>query len=395
MLKQSQRLPRIHLWLPGADPTRGGIEAFSRHFLEGFVTATPGVKKSAFIKNDLRFNASSREESSSIVAHLFGHWQNGITRTSIFAASLALAALFERPSLIVVGHANFSRLAAWMHMITGVPFWVVTHGIEVWDYKRALAKSLQAADRVFSVSRYTRDQLFELHGLSPVQVSLLSNCVDENRFKPQPRNTSLLREWGIPETRRIVLTVCRLATSEHYKGYDIVLDVFPTLLKSVPDAHYVLCGTGDDVPRLRKQVKQLGLEAHVTLTGFVPEEELVDYYNLCAVFAMPSRKEGFGIVFLEALACGKPVLAAASGGAVDALCDGELGVLVDPTDSAELVKSLSAILNGTHPHPLIYSPLELRRRVIDTYGSKRFEKVLTNYVAEFLTPILQSRVPGK
>jgi glycosyltransferase involved in cell wall biosynthesis len=114
----------------------------------------------------------------------------------------------------------------------------------------------------------------------------------------------------------------------------------------------------------------------VTLTGFVPDEELVDHYNLCDVFAMPSKGEGFGIVYLEALACGKPTLGGNKDGAIDALCQGELGILVDPDDPNAIAQSLIQILQGTHPHPILYQPEVLRQKVIETFGFERFKQTL-------------------
>ena len=137
-----------------------------------------------------------------------------------------------------------------------------------------------------------------------------------------------------------------------------------------------MVGKGNDKSRIEKLIHDLNLEACVTLTGFIPDEELCDHYNLCDVFAMPSKGEGFGIVYLEALACGKPTLGGNQDGAIDALCQGELGALVDPDNIDEIAHTLVQILQGTYPHPLMYQPQALRQKVIEVYGFQAFQDKL-------------------
>ncbi|NEO27474.1 MAG: glycosyltransferase family 4 protein, partial [Kamptonema sp. SIO4C4] len=110
--------------------------------------------------------------------------------------------------------------------------------------------------------------------------------------------------------------------------------------------------------------------------GFVPDAELGDYYNLCDVFAMPSYGEGFGIVYLEALATGKPVLGVNQDGAVDALCHGKLGALVNPHDVDEIANTLISICQQTYPNSLLYQPQKLRESAIAVYGFSEFTEKL-------------------
>jgi len=127
-------------------------------------------------------------------------------------------------------------------------------------------------------------------------------------------------------------------------------------------------------------ITKLNLQECVTLTGFVADDELCDHYNLCDVFAMPSKGEGFGIVYLEALACGKPTLGGNQDGAIDALCHGELGALVDPDDIGVIAQTLIQILQGTYPHLIMYQPEILRQKVIDAFGFERFKQTLANLI---------------
>ena len=371
--------PRVHVWMPGFSEDKGGIQAFSRAFVFALAGYTEEGKLTVFAKNDRRCLPGLRAG-----CHVFGRIPEGPLRTLLYMGAMLLGALWQRPDLIIVGHANFSPLAAWIHRLLGVPFWVIAHGIEVWgEHGRRRAKSLRRARRILAVSGFTRDRLVRDQGVDFSKVALLPNSFDPERFRPEPKDLSLLVRLRLSPDQRIILTICRLADAERYKGYDQILEAMPAILRTVPDAHYILAGDGQDADRVRRLVATLGLEQHVTLAGLVPDEEIVAYYNLCDVFAMPSRREGFGIVYLEALACGKPVLAGNEDGSREALCDGRLGVLVDPNSTADIANSLVAILTKTHSHPLIYRPQELRRQVIAAYGPQRFNEAIGQHFRGF------------
>lgn len=154
------------------------------------------------------------------------------------------------------------------------------------------------------------------------------------------------------------------------------MEALPQIRQVIPNLHYIIVGKGDDRPRLEQLIRERQLEDCVTLAGFIPDAELCDYYNLCDVFVMPSKLEGFGIVYLEALACGKPTLGGNQDGAIDALCHGELGALVNPDDVEEIAQTITQILQRTYPNPLMYQPEALRQKVIDTFGFERFQQTL-------------------
>src|SRR5207248_1608633 len=111
-----------------------------------------------------------------------------------------------------------------------------------------------------------------------------------------------------------------------------ILRALPAIRREIPDVRYVLVGEGEDRARIETLVRELNLFGVVILAGGVSPRELADYYNLCDVFAMPSKGEGFGIVYLEALACGKPVLAGNGDGSSEPLQNGKVGLLLDADD---------------------------------------------------------------
>jgi glycosyltransferase involved in cell wall biosynthesis len=243
--------------------------------------------------------------------------------------------------------------------------------------------ALREADLILAVSGYTRDRLLKEQNLDPKKITVLPNTFDAHRFQPAPKPAYLLAKHNIQPTQPIILTVGRLSAGEQYKGYDQLLKAMPQIRQFLPDVHYVIVGKGSDRPRIEQLIAQLQLQDCVTLAGFVPDEQLCDYYNLCDVFAMPSKGEGFGIVYLEALACGKAVLGGNQDGAIDALCHGKLGALVNPDDVEAIAQTLTDILMKKYPNSLIYQPDELRNLVIDTFGFACFQSNLEQKFTTF------------
>ena len=145
------------------------------------------------------------------------------------------------------------------------------------------------------------------------------------------------------------MSVSRLASSERYKGNDRVIRALPSVLTRYPDALYLVVGDGDDRPRLEALAAELGVTEKVRFVGLVSSEELPDYFRVADVFVMPSTGEGFGIVFLEAMACGIPVIGGNKDGSLDALADGVLGFAVDPENDEELVSAICSALRNARP----------------------------------------------
>jgi phosphatidyl-myo-inositol dimannoside synthase len=139
-----------------------------------------------------------------------------------------------------------------------------------------------------------------------------------------------------------------------YKGYDHVLVALQQLRKRFQNLKYLIVGRYDDVEKKRIDsiIKEYGLENYVVFTGYVPDEQLAKHYGLGDIYVMPSKKEGFGIVFIEAMHYGLPVIAGNKDGSADALCNGKLGVLVDPDNQAEITHAIEKmILNRTQYKP--------------------------------------------
>lgn len=373
--------PRVAVLVPDHESSAGGIQTFSRFFIRAIEDCLPAASVEVFSKNDDSFPAF-RQRVGRTVFHCAGWWPAPY-RSLLYASQITSWAIRYRPDVILSTHVNFGPLLRALKIIRGIPYALVAHGIDVWDLKsRMTLRALRSADRVLAVSHFTRDKLIHDSGLQPDQVGIIPNTFEPDRFIPGPKPRYLLRRYGLTADQPVILTVTRLAGEERYKGYDQILKALPAILKVVPNLRYVLAGKGQDRSRVMQLIFELGVEKSVSLAGFIPEHELNDHYNLCDAFAMPSKGEGFGIVFLEALACGKPVLAGNRDGSVDALLDGELGVLLDPDDVSAIAEALISILMKRPPLPILNDPVEIRRRTVAAFGYDRFVACLAEHLRE-------------
>lgn len=375
-IKKRNPTTKIHLWMPDIFSFKGGIQVYSAFFLRAIQSINRDAQYRVCLKHDTNCAASAYLSQTKF--NFAGRVPLSL-RTPFFAVQLLSYGLIYRPHLIISTHINFTLVAYWLNKLTGIPYWAIAHGVEAWNITNSQQQqALKAADRILAVSNYTRDRLLAEQNLNPDRVSILPNTFEADRFQIAPKPQYLLDRYRLTATQPVILTVARLDNSERPKGYEGVLRSLPSIRAAIPNIRYIIVGKGRDRPRLERLIEDLNLQDSVTLAGFVPDAELNDHYNLCDVFAMPSQGEGFGIVYLEALACGKPTLGGDGDGTVDALGHGELGVLVDPDDLKAIAQNLTAILQGTHKHPLIYQPEILRQQASQRFGFQQFQARLAD-----------------
>jgi glycosyltransferase involved in cell wall biosynthesis len=379
----------IHVWVPDYLASTGGIQVLSRFFVRALRECFPDARIIVLGKNDTSIPDLKAAGIDGFYA--VGWWSRPL-RTAAFATRLWRVASIDPPDLIITTHAHFSPVARWLKKMRGIPFFAVGNGIDVWDIpSEQIRLALRSADRLLAISRFTRERMAAAIDLPPEGMDLFPCTFDSDEFKPGPKPHFLLKRYGLEPDQPVILTVARLASIERYKGYDQALRALSKVRISHPNVRYLLGGTGPDRPRVVDLIKKLDLEDNVILAGHIPQNELCAHYNLCDVFTMPSKGEGFGIVFLEALACGKPVIAGNKDGSVDALLNGEVGVLVDPDSPDAIADALVEVLSGTHPLAILREPLELRRRIIEAYGYERF----VTRVRELVRPLLNGAVAPK
>lgn len=283
---------------------------------------------------------------------------------------------------IILGHINLS-LTAWgiKYMFPKKEIVLITHGIEVWEKLSGIKGYIvKNADKVFAVSSYTKETIVRVQKLLPQKIFVFHNTIDPYFSYPTvfEKPEYLMKRYGLEVKDSVIFTLTRLSASEKYKGYDKIIDVLPLLKKSIPGIRYILSGQSDERERRRLTAlkKQHQLSESVQLTGFIKDEEVVDHFLLADVFIMPSRKEGFGIVFIEAMACGLSVIAGNKDGSVDALQHGTLGQLIDPDNEKEIFKALQYTFSSKEKLMNTNGKKELQQKVKDVFGFDKYKNNL-------------------
>jgi len=217
---------------------------------------------------------------------------------------------------------------------------LVAHGIEVWrPYGLLERRSLLGAHRILCVSEYTRRQMLRFcPGLDAARLVVLPNTLDPH-FAPGPAAPPAAAAFDLPR----ILSVGRLSRADAYKGFDLLIEALPLIRRDYPAVRLRIVGQGDDQPRLADLAARLGVSDRVDFLGPVDDTALAAEYAACDLFALPSRREGFGLVYLEAMAYGKPCIGARAGGVPEVITD-SVGQLVEYGDLAGLAAAVSDLV---------------------------------------------------
>ena len=258
-----------------------------------------------------------------------------------------------KPDLMICTHLALGPIGRLLAQFGGRQYWVVVHGIEAWvELPKGKGTALRRADRVIVTSAFSREQVVQRQQIDQKRIASLPCTLDNALLSVKPAEAGACAR--IPNGRRLVLTVARMAAAERYKGHDVVLRALPSVVAKIPNLTYAIVGEGDDRPRLEGLAQELGLSEHVVFTGEVTDSELAALYLRSEVFLLPAKTvidkyyakgEGFGIVFLEAMAFGKPVIGPNYGAPMELIRHGETGLLVDPEDPASVAEALLSLLN--------------------------------------------------
>ncbi|HVB34889.1 MAG TPA: glycosyltransferase family 4 protein [Patescibacteria group bacterium] len=369
-------------------PQTGGI---SRYMAS--ICATLGREEICCLTG-VRLNNGNREREG---------WPRVYRRPAAFAKawhaqapSLALALiqilLRERPGVVQIATTHDGSIGLWLRRRFGLPYMVYAHGNEIlgatqseWEKPR---QSLLQASRVLAVSRFTAS-LVANTGVSPERIEIVHPGCDVDSFRPhQPGSALRERLLGKRRGQSIILSVGNLVSR---KGHDMVIRALARLSGSTRELTYLIVGDGPYRSALEELASALGVRDQVVFAGKLAEEELPDAYALCDLFVLTSREqlescdvEGFGMVFLEANASGKPVVAGRSGGIGDAVVDQETGLLVDPLDPASIAAAVERLLMN---HELALRMGELgRERAVREFSwpvvAARIRKILRQVAQE-------------
>jgi phosphatidylinositol alpha-1,6-mannosyltransferase len=253
-------------------------------------------------------------------------------------------------STILLSHTNLIPIVFFIKLIKPeIKIILLIHGTEVW---RALPFWKSAFIRnyvhIWSVSHFTAERLAQRHGIAIKEIKVLHNCLDPffeipTSFAKPP---SLLKKYKLTQNQPVLLLITRMTRHEHEKGYDQVIKCIPGLLQKFPDLCYLLAGNTDpeESERIFEIITKNNLQNHVKLIGFIPEELLISHYLLADIFILTSKKEGFGLVLIEAAACGRKIICGNQDGSQEAILNGKLGDVIDPDNLEQLQKNIRQLL---------------------------------------------------
>jgi phosphatidylinositol alpha-1,6-mannosyltransferase len=293
--------------------------------------------------------------------------------------SLAALRLVKKSDLVYIAHPNLAPIGFLLKLLRPSARYVVTaHGADVWEPLSILRRwGLQGAAAVTAPSNFTAAAIAKTQGLDLSRVTVLPWAIEPKLIK---RNGTAHRISPSLPTGKVLLTVGRMDAAERLKGVEEVLRALPSVLDKFPDTYYVIIGEGDDRERLQLLAKELEFGEHVLFIGHTSDEELAGYYEACDVFVMPSRQEGFGLVFLEAMAFGKPVIGGDHGGTPEIVHDDVHGFLVQHGD----VETLSLRLKRLLGEPELRHRMGEagRRRVSENYSFDTFRQAFVRLLTE-------------
>ena len=316
----------------------GGIQRYGRHGAAVIATLarSRGEDYRFLGLNDSVGQHEIEAAGASFPITGFARNKLAMTRTVMACARGVRLAYFNHPNLAPLGLVIRALNPAARYIVS-------THGTEVWEpLPRLRALGLRCADRVTATAEFNAAKVVVLQRVGRERIAIVP-CALDPEFAPPKGAASPRPHPGEPP---IVLTVSRLMSAEHgeYKGIDTVIEALPEVLAAFPGVRYVVVGDGDDRPRLEQLAHRCGVDQHVTFAGSVDAAALRAFYAACEIFVMPSRTEGFGIVFLEAMALGIPVVGGNHGGTPEVWADGTAGFLVDHGDAHALAGRLKLLL---------------------------------------------------
>jgi phosphatidylinositol alpha-1,6-mannosyltransferase len=269
----------------------------------------------------------------------------GCERSKARFTATAIRTARRRGKVVLAAHPNLGPVAQAMKVAAPrLRTIICTHGVEVWEPLAVLRRlALQRANVVLAPSADTANHVVEQH-VRRERIRVLPWALDPEFEAPAANAPRRDLPHGYPEGR-VILTVGRWLANERYKGMDTLITALPRLLTHWPELQLLAVGDGDDRAWLQDLAEQNGVNLHVHFLSGLSSEELSACYEACEMFALPSRAEGFGLVYLEAMARGKPVIGGAHGGAPEVIEDGVTGFLVPHGDAVQLATSIETLLS--------------------------------------------------
>jgi len=347
----------------------GGIAKYNRDFLRALCSA-PKIEEVVAVP---RLMPLAPEILPPKLTYITEALRDRVSYIKAFLKLLIKRSNFE---LIGCGHIKLLPLAILAKFITKAPLLLIIYGVDAWTPPKNIFITyfLSRVDLVISISEITKQRFIRWSHVPQQKFTIVPNAINQQKYGVVSKSQELLERYSLRD-KIVLMTLGRLSAEEKYKGFDEIMEVLPELAKQIPNIAYVIVGDGDDRPRLETKANSLGVGERVVFTGFIPEAEKADHYRLADAFVMPGRGEGFGFVFLEALACGVPAVGSTLDGSREALRGGSLGILVDPRHPGDIKAGILEALR--RPRGVI--PAGLEYFSFDNF-EKRCHRILAHVV---------------
>ena len=326
-------------------------------------------------KHQLEFNVFSLSDAGGVIH------PNGVPEPLKFTGfngnklrcAWSVIRLAPRARILFLGHPYLAPLGFIARVLNpSLRYGVMAHGIEVWQLLSPVRRrALRYASLVLAPSRYTAEKIVWLQQVPKNRVTVVPHGIEASTrhgSDPHPPN----------HKGPVLLSVARMESGERYKGIEAVMRSLRPVVQQVPDLTYFIVGDGDDRPRMEALARECRLEGSVIFTGRIPDAELWERYANCDIFILPSTGEGFGIVFVEAMSFGKPVIASRMGAAPEVITDGVNGFLVDGQNEESLSERILQLVTDDALRQRMGQAAE--RTFEDNYSLHKYRSRFTDFL---------------
>ncbi len=350
----------------------GGITRFARGFVQGLVANNIDVE--LLIEEDGPNSQKTGVTEYGCKIHSVLFKSSPIKRAFAFMKKLSCLCKKETYDFMIAITWSPCGTGAFFHNIFNkTPYWVVCHGNDILEpqrsffYKHLMKVVLKKARVVLTNSKFTGGIVHSL-GVKKSVIRAIGCGINPKELDLAFSKDTIRDSYAIGK-KPLLVTIGRLVAR---KGQDMVIQALPTIVKSFPDATYLIVGEGDDKNRLQQLTSKLHVEKSVIFTGFISDLEMYQSVSECDLFVMASRNimekgdvEGFGIVFLEAGFYKKPVIAGRAGGMTDPVIENKTGLLVDPNNPEEIAEKAIQLLSN--------------KSLCKEMGETAFDRIVTEY----------------
>lgn len=315
---QMTKNPQI-LFLATEISGHGGIQRFNKNLIQGFKSSASQLKVASLNDNtaDSYFGFSKNK-----VAFLWFAFKNVV---------------FSKCNILVLGHLNFLSLATLKIFSPSTKVVVILHGIEAWEKRENVKKYGRFVDCFWSVSHFTDTIFAKLNAIPTTKREVIFNTIPDDWLQNDKEGPYLT----------FFLSVTRLSKNEGYKGIDKILEVLGEIRQTLLDTgfKYIIVASGNDLERHKELCKKLNLDAFVEFKTGITDDALKQLYSDCSFFVLPSKGEGFGIVFLEAMANKKACIGSRDCGTEDVIENNKTGFLID-AEKNEIKETILKLINN-------------------------------------------------